>query len=164
MPSVQSTFSEEILHGHREAFATLRELLATETDRTERRKLANALLRVRPAKPDPDASPAQRERDPRPASTITSGAPSAANTTPPTTDPELLAIATAFALSSNAEDDEAQDNQDDLLDEDSAALDREATQWAHRILNAPDREAALRELREHLNLPSTMTTDAAGSP
>ena len=72
MPSVQALYNQEVLEGHREALAVLRELLKEEKDPLERRKLANAILRARPVK-DPEAeehktppAPVQRrEKAPR---------------------------------------------------------------------------------------------------
>jgi hypothetical protein len=58
MPSLQAQYNREVLEGHREALAALRDLLATETDRTERRRLANAILKTRKVQdPDEDESP-----------------------------------------------------------------------------------------------------------
>jgi hypothetical protein len=50
MPSVAELYNQEVLEGHREALAALRELLAQEKDPLERRKLANAILRAKPVK------------------------------------------------------------------------------------------------------------------
>ncbi|MFT3684581.1 MAG: hypothetical protein QM783_06560 [Phycisphaerales bacterium] len=50
MPSVVELYNQEVLEGHREALAALRELLVEETNPAERRKLANAILRTRPVK------------------------------------------------------------------------------------------------------------------
>ena len=56
MPSIHAEYNTEIIQAHREALKALRELLAEETDPTERRRLAVAILRVRPVK-DPEAQP-----------------------------------------------------------------------------------------------------------
>ncbi|MFT3684241.1 MAG: hypothetical protein QM783_04830 [Phycisphaerales bacterium] len=50
MQSVVELYNHEVLEGHREAVAALRELLAQETDPAERRKLANSLLRAKTVK------------------------------------------------------------------------------------------------------------------
>jgi hypothetical protein len=54
MPSVYALYNEEVVQGHREALAALRELLTSEADPTERRRLATAILRTRQVK-DPHA-------------------------------------------------------------------------------------------------------------
>lgn len=68
MPSTAELYNHEVLEGHREAVAALRELLAAEKDPLERRKLANALLRAKPLKlaepPKPKAPPTPRPAAP----------------------------------------------------------------------------------------------------
>jgi hypothetical protein len=59
MPSIHALYNQEVLEGHREALAALRELLATEPDRTERRRLATAILKTRKVE-DPNAPQAER--------------------------------------------------------------------------------------------------------
>lgn len=56
-------YNEELIQAHREALAALRELLAAEKDPLERRRLAIAILKSRPAK-DPVASAAPPRQPP----------------------------------------------------------------------------------------------------
>lgn len=70
MPSIYAQYNEEVVQAHREALQALRELLAEETDPAERRKLANAILRARPAK-DPKAEAAPTSEQPAPIRTGT---------------------------------------------------------------------------------------------
>ena len=62
-PSAIQQYNEELALAHREAIAALRELLSTEKDPTERRRLAIAILKAPPIK-DPAAQPAAKASKP----------------------------------------------------------------------------------------------------
>lgn len=70
-PSTIEQYNQELLQAHREAIATLRELLAAEKDPNERRRLSIAILKARPVK-DPAAQPERK------AAVLTTAEPSSA--------------------------------------------------------------------------------------
>ncbi|MFT3683690.1 MAG: hypothetical protein QM783_01985 [Phycisphaerales bacterium] len=76
MPSLRDQYNEEVLQGHREALAALRDLLAAEKDPTERRRLACAILKTRPVKASqPPAASAHRAEEPVPEQRTTTDQP-----------------------------------------------------------------------------------------
>jgi len=96
MTDVYDHYSHELAQAHREALAALRELLTAETDPTERRRLAIAILRARPIKA-PQAPAAERPDAAAHPSTVNATAahrqpaptPSATHPEPPTDHPRL---------------------------------------------------------------------------
>ncbi|MFT3685765.1 MAG: hypothetical protein QM783_12720 [Phycisphaerales bacterium] len=154
MQSVAELYNQEVLEGHREALAALRELLAQETDPSERRKLANAILRARPVK---------RAKTDQPPSPSTPRPPARAN-------PDValnLGSGTALDPEDDVDSDDAfdidPDDPLDLEDDDRGpdeALDRKADELSRRLVSGPDRHGALRELHAFM----LECADAVGLP
>jgi len=64
--STAHLYNDELIQAHREALAALRDLLASEGDPVERRRLAVAILRARPVEEDPadDTPPGRTHSQP----------------------------------------------------------------------------------------------------
>ena len=131
MPSIRALYNDELVQAHREAVATLRELLATEKDPLERRKLANALLRARPAKDDAlPPSPASAGEGGRGSARPGEGASS------PVRQHRRKSTHPAIPIDNlNLED-------EDL----THPLDQEINKLSHQFQHGPDQLAALNKL------------------
>lgn len=150
MPSIRALYNDELVEAHREAVATLRELLATEKDPLERRKLANALLRARPAKDDAPSLPREAGEGGEGSATPGEGALSAA--------PNRRARAVH-------RDDLDLDHDDDFDNEDlNDPANREIDTLAHQAQHGPDRLAALQKLHAIMKGNMESLTLSAGTP
>jgi hypothetical protein len=103
-------YNQEVLDGHREAVAALRELLATETDPHERRKLANALLKARPMK---TATDDEREGREKPRTARNSDADAQPKYGPEHVPAAIAHLSGLLAMLNRDEDDE---ERDDMID------------------------------------------------
>ena len=168
MPSIRALYNDELVEAHREAVATLRELLATETDRTERRKLANAILRARPAKEDASSlaraagdrafgSEADESRK-----SSSSEATDSGFATPG--EGALSAAPNRRARAVHQEDFDL-DHDDDFDDEDlNDPAHREIDTLAHQLQHGPDPLAAIARLQAIMKGDMESLTLSAGTP
>jgi hypothetical protein len=166
MPSTRALYNDELVQAHREAVATLRELLATETDRAERRKLANALLRAKPVK---DAAPRAADETgsallPAPRGEGAAGSAAADEGSSPSTTHRHAAAVNSADLNHDDHFDDLDRELDDLDDSNDPAM-REIDALTHQLHHGPDQLAALHKLQEIMksNL-AAFTPGAAQTP
>lgn len=148
MPSIRALYNDELVEAHREAVAALRELLATEKDPLERRKLANAILRARPAKDDAPSLPREAGEGGEGSATPGEGALSAA--------PNRRARAVH-------QEDLDLDHDDDFDDPNDPA-NREIDALAHQAQHGPDPLAALDKLHAIMTDSMAALTPNSGAP
>ncbi|MFT3684301.1 MAG: hypothetical protein QM783_05135 [Phycisphaerales bacterium] len=115
MPSVAELYNQEVLDGHREAVAALRDLLAHETDPAERRKLANALLRARPVKLSKKDNTGGKEQPPAERTAVTTAQPALAPEHAPAA--AVAHLSSMIEMLSRGHDDELDDMIDDEIDQ-----------------------------------------------